>query len=125
MRPAALLGVLLLRVFGCGQEVAAFEQKNQDAKSEDFLFEIQPRVITPGTTAVLRWSIKGATKVVIEEAIESGTGPGALHTLGTFEGNSGTLEVKPTDNTTYVISCTGSTTYSCASLSVRVRVKQR
>jgi hypothetical protein len=72
----------------------------------------------------LRWSIKGATKVAIEEAPASGIA-NQLRKLGTFEGSSGTLEVRPKENTTYVITCEGSTTYSCASVTVRVRVKQR
>jgi len=89
--------------------------------ADDFLFDIQPRVIAPGETALLRWSIKGATKAVIEEASESNR---ELHKLGAF-GGSGSLQVRPKENTTYVISCERSTTYSCASVTVRVRVKRR
>ena len=125
MKPAALLGLILLWVFGFNQEVAPIEQKNQGPRSEDFIFEIQPREIAAGETAVLRWSIKGATRITIEETPESSAGNSALHELGTFEGGSGSLQVMPTQNTTYVISCVGSTTYSCASLSVRVRVKRK
>jgi hypothetical protein len=90
-------------------------------KSEDFLFDVQPRTIAAGETAVLRWSIKGATKVLIEEASGSRR---ALSTVGTF-GGSGTLKVSPKENTTYVVTCEGSTTYSCASVSIRVQVKKR
>jgi hypothetical protein len=85
------------------------------------MFEIQPRVITAGETAVLRWSVKGATKVVIEEVPDSKR---YLKPVGTF-GGSGSIPVSPKENTTYVISCEGSTTVSCASVSVRVRVKPR
>ena len=94
--------------------------KTDVQKSDDFFFEIQPRVIVPGETALLRWSIKGATKVMIEEAAKSSR---ELHKIGTF-GGSGSLLVRPTEDTTYVITCEGSTTYSCASVSIRVRVKQ-
>jgi len=120
-----LLGVLLLRLSAFGQNAVSFEQKHESQKSDDFLFEVQPREIAAGETAVLRWAIKGATKITIEEAPESSVGRGELRKLGTFEGSSGTLQVRPTENTTYVVSCEGSTGYSCASLSVRVRVKQR
>lgn len=94
-------------------------------KSQDFIFEAQPREIVVGQAAVLRWSIKGATKVVIEEAPESGGDARDLRKIGTFEGSSGTLEVKPKETTAYVITCEGSTTSWCASITVRVRVKQR
>jgi hypothetical protein len=96
-------------------------QKRGPQRSDDFLFDVQPRVVAPGETAVLRWSIKGATKVVIEEGPESKSD---LRTMGTF-GGSGTLSVSPKENTIYVITCEGSTTYSCASVSIRVLVKKR
>ncbi len=96
------------------------EQKQATRKSEDFLFEVQPREIAPGETALLRWSIKGATRVRIDEMAGSQRQERAL---GTFENSSGTLEVRPVENTTYIISCEGSTTYTCASATIRVRVK--
>jgi hypothetical protein len=68
---------------------------------------------------------KGATKVTIAEASESGIGRPELRKIGSFDGSSGTLEVKPKENTNYVITCEGSTTYTCASISVRVRVRSR
>jgi len=101
----------------------SFAQKHGNQKSEDFVFDVQPREVRAGQTATLHWSIKGATKVTIEEAPDSSVGRAELRKLGTFEGSQGTLPVSPTENTTYVISCVGVTTYSCASLSVRVRVK--
>lgn len=94
-------------------------------KTADFLFEAQPREILAGETAVLRWSIKGATKITIEAVPESLAGEGRLRSIGTFEGASGTLRISPSETTTYVIECEGSTEYSCASLTVRVKVKQR
>ena len=59
-----------------------------------FSFEVQPQVIAPGETALLRWSIKGATKVVIEEASRSSS---ELHKIGTFGGN-GSLKVRPKED---------------------------
>jgi len=118
-------GVLLLQITGASQDAVRVAQKSEVQKPEDFLFEVQPREIAAGGIAVLRWSIKGATEITIEEAPESSAGNRELHKLGTFQGSSGTLEVKPKENTTYVISCVGSTSYACASLTVRVRVKQR
>jgi hypothetical protein len=90
-------------------------------KSADFVFEVEPRVIAAGESALLRWSIKGATKVLIEEASNSSR---ELRKLGTF-GGRGSLQVRPTEDTTYVVSCEGSTTFSCASVTIRVEVKRR
>ena len=114
-----LFALVLLEAPTHGRDAVAQQQEVQ--KSEDFLFDVQPRTIAAGETAVLRWSIKGATKVVIEEASESRR---ALSTVGTF-GGSGTLKVSPKENTTYVVTCEGSTTFTCASVSVRVQVKKR
>ena len=111
-----LFALLLLEMPTYGRDVQPGVQK-----SEDFLVDVQPRTIAAGETAVLRWSIKGATKVLIEEASGSRR---ALSTVGTF-GGSGTLKVRPKENTTYVVTCEGSTTYSCASVSIRVQVKKR
>lgn len=119
-----LFAILVLGVPSRSQSGPRHESKGEARKSQDFLFEVQPREIVAGERAVLRWSIKGATKVAIEEARASGIA-NQLRKLGTFEGSSGTLEVRPKENTTYVITCEGSTTYSCASVTVRVRVKQR
>jgi hypothetical protein len=114
-----LFALVLVQAPTRGRDVVAQQQGAQT--SEDFLFDVQPRIIVAGETAVLRWSIKGATKVVIEEASESRR---TLSTLGTF-GGSGTLKVSPKQDTTYVVTCEGSTTYSCASVSLRVQVKKR
>jgi len=95
------------------------------ANPDDFVFDVKPREVAPGETAVLHWSIKGAKEITIEASPESGAARGRLHPLGTFEGGSGSLEVKPAEDTTYIISCEGLTTYACASLTVRVRVKKR
>jgi hypothetical protein len=116
-----LLAIVLLGASGSGQDGICVAKQPVAQKSEDFLFEVQPRVIVPGEAALLRWSIKGATKVVIEQASRSSRD---LQKLGTF-GGSGSLQVRPTEDTTYVITCEGSTTYSCASVSIHVRVKQR
>ena len=116
-----LLALALLVAPNRGQDGDRVAQKPNATKSDEFLFDVQPRMIAPGEAATLRWSIKGATKVLIEEASSSG---GELHKLGTF-GGSGSLEIRPKEDTTYVVTCEGSTTHSCASVTVRVRVKQR
>ena len=116
-----ILALIVLGVPSRSQDVARVVHEQGSKKSDDFLFEVQPRVIAAGETVVLHWSIKGATKVVIEEASKSSN---ALHKLGTF-GGSGSLQVWPNEDTTYVVSCEGSTSHSCASVSVRVRVKRR
>ena len=118
------LTVLLIWLPARGQETSR-SSKAENQKSQDFVFEVQPRQIAPGEVAVLRWAIKGAKRVAIEEAPESGFRGHELRKIGTFEGASGTLEVRPNESTTYVIACEGSTTYSCASVNVRVRVQRR
>jgi hypothetical protein len=104
-----------------GQNQSSSDEKAKSRKAEDFICEIRPREIAPGEVAVLQWSIKGATKVVVQEAPDSHIS--ALRVIGEFEGATGKLEVRPKESTTYVILCEGSTTYVCASTSVRVRVK--
>ena len=89
--------------------------------SEDFIFDIQPRVITVGQAAVLHWYVKGATRVVIKEEADS---ENKLSELGAF-GPEGSLEVRPRESTTYVINCEGSATFFCASVSIHVRANQR
>ena len=111
-----LLALVLLGAPRRSQDAGRSADKQQ--KLDDFLFDVQPRVIAPEETALLRWSTKGATKVVIEEASKSKS---QLH--GTF-GGSESLKVRPKEDTTCIISCEGSTT-SCASVSVRVRPQQR
>lgn len=119
-----LLGIVLLLVAGVAAKWSRIPETKKSQESQDFIFEVEPREIAQGETAILRWSIKGATRVRLEESPDS-LGGRELHLLGTFDGGVGTLQVRPTEDTTYVISCEGSTTYTCASLSVRVRVKRR
>ena len=106
---SCLVAVLLLWSPSRGQDGSRTSARADTQKSQDFVFEVHPRQIAVGDVAVLRWSIKGATKITIEEAPESGVGVRELHKIGTFEGSSGTLEVRPTENTTYVSTCEGST----------------
>jgi hypothetical protein len=116
-----LLALVLMGAPGRSQDGVRVIQKPDAQKSDEFLFDVQPRMIAPGEVATLRWSIKDATKVVIEEASDSGR---ELHKIGTF-GGSESLQIRPKEDTTYIVSCEGSTNYSCASVTVRVRVKQR
>jgi hypothetical protein len=118
--PHYIFALLLLAVPNRSADVARIANGQLARESNGFLLEVRPRVITAGETAVLRWSIKGATKVMVEEVSKSGR---ELRKIGTY-GGSGSLQVRPNENTTYVVSCEGSTAFSCASVSVRVRVKQ-
>lgn len=96
------------------------QPKSEKKNSEDFVFYVEPSVIAPGDAAVLHWSVKGATRVVIKEEPDS---KHTLYKLGTF-GAQGSLEVHPRESTTYVIDCEG-TTALCASATVRVRITKR
>jgi hypothetical protein len=117
----SLLALLLLGTPSRGEEAVQISQKADVKKAEEFVFDVQPRIIVAGEAATLRWSIKGATRVILEEASGSDR---ELRKIGTF-GGSGSLQIHPKQDTTYVVSCEGSTTFSCASVTVRVRVKQR
>ena len=86
-------------------------------------FTAEPKVITAGQTARLRWTVRDSGQVWIEEAPEAliGTEAGRLRTIGAFNG-SGTLEVHPRQTTEYVLNCEGSGGGACVSLSVKVKV---
>ena len=121
LTPYCLLALALLALPGRSQDGHRVVYKQETQKPDKFLFEVRPRVITAGETAVLRWSIKAATKVTIEEAIEA---RGELRKVGTF-GARGSLEIRPTESRVYVITCQSSSGYTCASVTVRVRVNKR
>ena len=96
--------------------------RHQSARDAgDFFVEIQPKLITPGEVATIRWRIKSATRVVIEEARSS---TGKLRKIGEFAAE-GSMEVRPVEDMTYVLNCEGPTSYSCASVSIRVREKKK
>jgi hypothetical protein len=114
-----LLSVALLVTAGCTQfgNGHQYALANSRRPSQNFVFGVQPSIIRPGETAVLWWNIQGATTVIIEEAGVDGK----LSENGKF-GASGTLQVRPKEDSTYVASCEGDTTFLCASASVLVRV---
>ena len=99
---------------GCAREVRVPEPPPLD-----FVFEAEPATIAPGESTTLHWNIPGADKVLIESAGLSDRRD--LRPLGTFAG-AGKVEVSPTADTTYVITCQSGKTVTCASTSVRVRV---
>ncbi|MGA7238205.1 MAG: hypothetical protein WBY44_21140 [Bryobacteraceae bacterium] len=117
-----LLSAALLLAAGC-THVPSSQKYFPDSwrqSSNNFVFEAEPSVIRPGETALLRWNVQGATSVTIEEA----PGDDRLHVIGTF-GARDMLKVQPQEDSTYVISCGGGSALSCASVTVRVRVKQQ
>ena len=122
MKLAASCLLLLFWMPVSGQTASSRQAKTTE-KTKDFTCEIRPQEIAPGEVAVLRWSIKGATKIIVQEAPDSRAG--SLRVIGEFEGATGKLEVRPKESTTYVIVCEGSNTLVCASASVRVRVKRQ
>jgi plastocyanin len=116
-----LLGAALCVASGCAKipDRPQYVPANLRQASEDFVFEADPQEIQPGETTVLRWNIRGATSVTIDEA----SADGKLRTIGTF-GAADTLKVQPREDSTYVVSCEGNAAFACASVSVRVRVKR-
>ena len=113
--------VYLLILPMIGQNFNRVAKEPKDVQRADFVFEVRPKVIAPGEAAILRWSIKGATKVLIEQSRLSDR---TLREIGKF-GASGSIEIRPKEDTIYVVTCDGPTAYSCASASISVRVKQR
>jgi hypothetical protein len=63
----------------------------------------------------------GATRLTIAEALETQDGYIRMRVIATFDGESETERITPTETTTYVIECEGSTMYSSASLNVQQR----
>ncbi len=116
-----LLSAALLVTAGCTHNPGShnYFPGSLRQSSDNFVFEAQPSIIRPGETALLRWNIQGATSVTIEAASDDNK----LQVIGTF-GARDTLKVQPQEDSTYVISCGGGAALSCASVTVRVRVKQ-
>ncbi|MGD0295467.1 MAG: hypothetical protein ABSE86_00020 [Bryobacteraceae bacterium] len=89
-------------------------------------FSASPQVIHHGETAVLTWSVRNVSRVMLEEALEpdGSLSDRYLHSIGDFAAN-GTVSVSPKTSATYVLSC-GPQTESglgCVSASVSVVVK--
>jgi len=112
--------VCLLALPISSQNFSRVAREPKEPKRTDFIFEVRPKVIAPGETATLRWSIKGATKVLIEASALSDR---PLRQIGKF-GAKGSIEIRPKEDTIYVVTCDGPTAYSCASASISVRVRQ-
>lgn len=116
-----LVSLLLVTALSCSQRVISPPEVPTGRIVHTFMLEASPPVIYAGDSTILRWSIEIADEVTIEEAPRS---TGKLRTMGTFNA-TGSLQVTPAEDTTYVISCTGATGYSCVAKAVRIRVKRR
>ena len=117
-----LVALAVLAAPACIHNSAVRLSQDADAAkaSQGYVLAAEPSVISPGESAVLLWKVPGATKVSVSAGASVG---GEFHDIGAF-GGSGRLEVQPAEDTTYVITCEGSSTISCASVSVRVRVNR-
>jgi hypothetical protein len=81
-----------------------------------------PMIIHRGQSATLRWETRNTTEVTLEQAADPNADIRAeFKSLGTFPA-SGTLEVRPNESTTYVVSC-GNDLIGCSSASVHIIVK--
>ena len=81
-----------------------------------------PKIIHRGETVLLHWDARNTAEVTLEAAIDPQADIRAeFESLGTFPA-SGTLEVRPTGSTTYIVSC-GNEIIGCSSASVHVIVK--
>jgi len=120
MRFGSILAVALLALTGCAHEERVATPPPA-GHTQDYVFEAEPSTIAPGETVTLHWNIPGAAKVTIEGARLRRNEE--LQKVGTF-GPVGKVDVKPVADMTYVITCEGSGSVTCASISVRVRVKR-
>jgi hypothetical protein len=118
---AVLVAIVVAELTSCSRHQAWRTGGPRLSRPNDFVFYVQPGTILAGDTAVLRWSIPGASKVAIEKAPLQ-EGEAAL--IGTFDG-VGTLQVSPAEDTVYLIRCEGATSYTCASATLRVRTRGR
>ncbi len=107
----------LLALAICGASCMSQRPVRLVPHTEAFFFEADPPVIEPGAASVLRWKAPGAATVLIEESI----GDSQLRPLGEF-GASGSVVVRPSEDSMYVISCQGAASVSCASAVVRVKL---
>ena len=79
-------------------------------------------IVHRGQSVTLRWEARNTSQVMLEQAVDPNADIRAQFTpLGTFPA-SGTLEVRPNDSITYVVSC-GNELIGCSSASVHILVK--
>ena len=122
MRPLLPLLGLLLSSTAC-TERAVLEGPPLPAQQPQLLhFAAHPVVIHRGEKVTLRWEARTAAPVTLEQAIDPKADVRAeFRSLGTFP-SSGSLEVYPQANTTYIVTCE-STKIGCVSATVQVIVK--
>jgi hypothetical protein len=117
MKSGFHFAAVFLILTGCGEPAKVATPP----PPSDVVFEARPQVVAPGESATLHWNIPGATSVIIEAA--PSRGQMEMLKIGSF-GATGETKVTPSADTTYVVTCEGSKSVTCMSVSVRVRIKQ-
>jgi len=129
LRTAAYLATLavLPTLTGCMRKVA-IEEPMLPSSNLPYItrFAAEPPIIHPGDKVVLTWSVRNASSVLLEEALEpdGNSLERMLHSIGEFSA-SGSFVVRPRTAATYVLTCGKSNEMGlgCASASVSVIVK--
>lgn len=122
MKQLLTLTGLILSLVGCAERIPLETPRPPGSYPQIMRFTAHPMIIHPGETALLHWDAKNAAKVTLEQAVDPKADIRAeFESLGTFP-SSGTLEVHPTESTTYVLTC-GNEIIGCSSASVHIIVK--
>jgi len=122
LKALLVLPGLVMAIVGCPERIP-LETPRAPADFPQFIrFVANPRIINPGEKVVLGWDAHNAREVILEQAVDPHADIRAsFQQLGTFPA-SGTLEVHPKTNTTYVVSYDDET-IGCSSASVQIIVK--
>jgi len=125
LRQLLILTGLILSLAGCAERIPLDTPETPRVAGsfpQIMRFTAHPTIIHRGEAVVLHWDAKNAAGVTLEQAVDPKADIRAkFESLGTFPG-SGTLEVRPNESTTYVVSC-GNEIIGCSSASVHVIVK--
>ena len=123
MKTMLALASLLLSMAACRERVPLETPLLPRADFRQILrFTASPQIAHRGERVLLHWDARNVPVVLLEEAPDPGADIRAdFQSLGTFPA-SGSLEVFPKDNMTYVLSC-GNELIGCSTAAIRVVVK--
>jgi hypothetical protein len=105
---------------GFGINVRVANQTRLQPGDERFL-QVRPKVLSKGQSAVLSWFNPHTPQILLEQATEASGVAAAdrLQPIGIFPAR-GSLEVRPTITTLYVVSCVDAKVICAESISVTV-----
>lgn len=117
----ALSGLVLI-LAGCAERIPLETPRLPGNYPQIARLTAHPMTVHPGQTVLLHWDARNTAKVTLEQAVDPKADIRAeFESLGTFPA-SGSLQVRPKETTTYVLTC-GNEIIGCSSASVQVVVK--